>query len=180
MRALNKSDPFSFNDLDRGVMPRRSHIGSPAPRPTPGKSASGDRLPMPAPARVFRKPVDHRLGSQPVPVIVAKQRLRGSPRLQRIFRTDAAGWPHRAAEPMCLRRKPPLSALLDQLDTSPLPRAPCRCWLAEDLGARCRGVERSEGTSAGRFPTSRKRASDRQYRHGASAAASRTPQHCSS
>jgi hypothetical protein len=101
----------------------------------PEKRASGDRLTTPAPARVFRKPVHHRLGTQPSWRIVAKQRLRGSPRLQRIFRAVAAGWPHRAAEPMWHRRetRAPYSKTIDS--GHPLPRAACRYWLAEDLGA---------------------------------------------
>jgi hypothetical protein len=90
------------------VLSRRSHIGPAAPRPTPGKM------------RFRRRPDDARCGWGLVArrcaigwaagfaaPLVAKQRLRGLVRLQRIFRTYAAGWPHRAAAPMWLRRTHP-------------------------------------------------------------------------
>jgi hypothetical protein len=78
----------------------------------PEKCASGADLTTPAPAGVIREPVHNRLGTQLMPAIVAKRRLRGPQRLQRIFRADTAVWPHRAVEPMWLHRGRPLGTLL--------------------------------------------------------------------
>jgi hypothetical protein len=91
----------------------------------PGKCTSGGGLTTPAPARVVRKPANNRLDTQ----LIVNDRGETAPprrvRLQCIFRTDAAGWPHRAAEAIWLHRDHPLTRPLLQ-PLTPLTVAP-RC-----------------------------------------------------
>jgi hypothetical protein len=72
---------------------------------------------MAAPAGVVRAPGGNHVCGRVSRTAVAKQRLRRSGRLQRIFRTDAAGCPHRAAGLMQPRRREPAN------QRSPLPDA---------------------------------------------------------
>ena len=51
---------------------------------------------MAAPVWLIRRPVPNQLGGRVSRTSVANQRLRGSARLRRIFRPDAARWPNRA------------------------------------------------------------------------------------
>ena len=82
--------------LRRARLRRRRPVARRASAGRAEKGISGVRLTMPAPARVFRGPALNQLGNQVVRSAVAKQRLRGPPRLRCLFRTDAARWPHRA------------------------------------------------------------------------------------
>jgi hypothetical protein len=82
--------------LSSGCVFERRHVSQWRLGLRPGKCGSGARPPMAASARVFRRPAHHRLGRRVFRTVVAKQRLRGSGRLRRIFRTHAAGCPHRA------------------------------------------------------------------------------------
>ena len=61
---------------------------------------------MAASAWAIRAPAPNQLGRWVIRAAVANQRLRGSVRLRRIFRTDAPRWPHRAAA----RHAPPQPA----------------------------------------------------------------------
>ena len=73
------------------------HVGPPRLGLRAEKCTSGERLTMAAPARVIPQPAPNQLGVQDYQTVVANQRLRGSPRLRRIFRTDAPRWPNCAA-----------------------------------------------------------------------------------
>jgi hypothetical protein len=64
---------------------------------------------MAAAAAVVRTFVNNRLGIVVFRRQEANQRRCGSARLRRIFRTDAARWPHRAAGPMWRHRRAPLT-----------------------------------------------------------------------
>jgi hypothetical protein len=80
-------------------MSRRRRLGLRPERPP-----SGARLTMTAPAWVMRKPDWNRLGNEVVRRLGTKGRLRRWGRLQAVFRTDAAAWPHCAAALTCRRR----------------------------------------------------------------------------
>jgi hypothetical protein len=61
------------------------------------KRASGARLTMAAPAWVLQTPDGNQVDGWKLRATVSKPRLRRWGRLPRMFRADAAGWPHRAA-----------------------------------------------------------------------------------
>jgi hypothetical protein len=90
------------------VLSRRRPIAPSPPRPDARKNAP-PAIASRSPRRlgVIRKPAPNHLSIRIVPASVPKRRRRGPQRLQRIFRTDAAGWPHRVAGSMGLHRTHP-------------------------------------------------------------------------